>query len=254
MHTWFFPYSINNKSIQECYSCYSQTCALCQNTSFTHILSSLLMAGYKSLGRKSSSRQRLCSCWQKQIRGLIQVWRMAHHNFFLTVLLFQLLESPDLFCAMALPVISQEVTIGSCLLSCGAPSSLSRSHCQCFPYKSGLPFQCSSLPPSWQMVHSSAAATAKSDSWRCHSTIKIFQHCCSEILQWQEVTVKNSIMYLEAFIHPSLNTDLEGTAVPISTNLHYLSIMNFCCIKANMLHSGLPSWNSHNVVEVFNSC
>lgn len=184
----------------------------------------------------------------------MQVWRIAHHNFFLTVLLlFQLLESSGLFCAMALPVVSREVTVGSCHLSCEAPSSLSCSPCQCFPYQSGLLFQCSSLLPSWQMVHSSAEATAKSDLWRCDSTVKIFQHCCSEKLQWQEVTVKNSIMYLEAFIHPSLNTELEGTTVPISANLHYPSIMNFCCIKANMLHSDLPSWNSYKVVEIFNS-
>lgn len=61
-------------------------------------------------------------------------------------------------------------------------------------------------------------------------------------------------MYLEAFIHPSLNTELEGTTVPISANLHYLSITNFCCIKVNMLHSVLSSWNSYNVVVVFNNC
>lgn len=61
-------------------------------------------------------------------------------------------------------------------------------------------------------------------------------------------------MYIKAFIHSSLNTELEGTTVPISDNLHYLSTMNFCCIKANMLHSDLPSWyeEQHNVVEVFN--
>lgn len=143
---------------------------------------------------------------------------------------------------MALPVISQEVTIGSCACLGKLPVALPHSPCQCFPYESGLLFQCSSLPPPWQMVHSSAAATAKSNSWRCDSTVKIFQNCCSEKLQWQEVPVKNSIMYLETFIHPSLNTELEHSTVPLSANLHYLSIMNFCCIKANMLHPDLPSW------------
>lgn len=86
------------------------------------------------------------------------------------------------------------------------------------------------------MVRSSAAATAESNSWRCDSTVKIFQRCRSEKLQWQEVTVSNSIMYIKAFIHPSLHTGLEGTTALISCNLHYPSIMKFCCTKTNPLH------------------
>lgn len=67
--------------------------------------------------------------------------------------------------------------------------TLPQSQCQCFPNDFGLLFQWSSLPPSWQMVQSYAAATAESNLWKCDSTVKIFQHCCSEKLQWWEVTV-----------------------------------------------------------------
>lgn len=253
MHTWFLPYSIN-KSIQEGYSCLSQTHALCQNTFFTHVLSSLLMAGYKSLRRKNTSRHRLCSCKQEPIRSLMQVWRLAHHNFFLTVLLFQLPESPDLFSAMGLLVIFWEVTIGSCHLSHEAPSSLSHSQCQCFPYQSGLLFQCSSLPPSWQTVNSSAAATAKSDSWRCDSTVKIFQHCCSEKLQWQEVTVKNSIMYLEALFTPHWTQSwrvplclLVPICITWASCISAASKLT-CCILTCQAGTAIKLWRSLTVI------
>lgn len=186
MHAWLPPYPINTKSSWACYCC-SQTHPLCLFFFFlTKILEFSLMGALKrEMGERvpqgigsaftSMSRRKVSHDKSKALQPPLSSFRPT--------------RAPSRFvqwlCPCSLRRLQQRAIASLMKFSIILPHSC----CQCFQSEPRLLLHGSAVPSVWQMVCSDAAATAERTWWRCDSTIKIFQRCCSGNLQWGKGTV-----------------------------------------------------------------